>query len=136
MEQAKDEIKLLDQQTLFQIAEIKKRYRERIDESSSKIKTNFIETYNKRLNNALSSTLLKIKEETLDVKNELISNLVKDLNNELEKKIKNNYSNYINFLLEIFESIIHLIDKPPEIVINFNSRDYEYFIKNFDKIQK
>ncbi|MFW9821677.1 MAG: V-type ATP synthase subunit E family protein [Candidatus Thorarchaeota archaeon] len=136
IDQAKDEIKQLDQKTLFQIAELKKRYRERIAESSSKIKTNFIETYNKRLNNALSSTLLKIKEETLNVKNELISDLVNDLNRELEKKIKKNYSNYINFLLETFNSIKHLIDKPPEIVINFNSRDYEHFIKNFDKIQK
>ncbi|MFX1242292.1 MAG: V-type ATP synthase subunit E family protein [Promethearchaeota archaeon] len=136
MEKAKEEIKLLDQQTLFQIAETKKKYSERIAESSSKVKNNFIENYNKRLNNALSSTLLKIKEETLNVKNELISHLIIDLNRELQKKINDNYSNYIKFLLEIFISIKHLIDKPPEIVINFNSRDYEYFIKNFDKIQK
>ncbi|MFX0030060.1 MAG: V-type ATP synthase subunit E family protein [Candidatus Hermodarchaeota archaeon] len=136
MNKAKDEIKLMDEQTLFQIAEIKKRYRERIEESSTKIKTNFIETYNKRLNNALSSTLLKIKEETLNVKNELMSNLIIDLNRVLEKKIKDNYVNYIEFLSEIFNSIKHLIDKPPEIVINLNSRDYEYFINNFDKIQE
>lgn len=72
----------------------------------------------------------------MNVKNELISHLIIDLNRELQKKINDNYSNYIKFLLEIFISIKHLIDKPPEIVINFNSRDYEYFIKNFDKIQK
>ncbi|MFW9971675.1 MAG: V-type ATP synthase subunit E family protein [Candidatus Odinarchaeota archaeon] len=135
IEKAKDEIKQLDEQTLFQIAEIKKRYRDRIAESLLKIKTNFIETYNKHLNNALSSILLKIKEETLNVKNYLISNLITDLNKELDKKIKDNYTNYVKFLLEIFNSIKHLIDKPPEIVINLNSRDYEYFIKNFDKIQ-
>ncbi|MFX1344771.1 MAG: V-type ATP synthase subunit E family protein [Promethearchaeota archaeon] len=136
MNKAKDEIKIMDEQTLFQIAEIKKRYRERIEDSSLKIKNNFIETYNKRLNNALSSTLLKIKEETLNVKNELISNLIIDLNRELEKKIKDNYAKYIQFLLEIFKSIKHLIDKPPEIVINLNSKDYKYFINNFDKIQE
>ncbi|MFX1305059.1 MAG: V-type ATP synthase subunit E family protein [Promethearchaeota archaeon] len=136
MERAKDEIKLIDQQTLFQIAEIKKKYRERIVDNSSKIKTNFIETYNKRLNNALSSTLLKIKEETLNVKNSLISKLIIDLNLILEKKIKDNYTNYLKFLLGIFKKIKHLIDKPPEIVINLNSKDYEYFIKNFDRIQK
>lgn len=136
IEKAKDEIKQIDQQTLFQIAEIKKRYKERIEESSSKIKSNFIETYNKRLNNALSSTLLKIKEETLNVKNKLISNLITDLNQELEKKINDNYANYVKFLLGIFDSIKHLIDKPPEIVINLNSKDYEFFIQNFDRIQK
>ncbi|MFX1380636.1 MAG: V-type ATP synthase subunit E family protein [Promethearchaeota archaeon] len=136
IDKAKNEIKVIDQQSLFQIAEMKKKYRERISDSSSKIKTNFIETYNKRLNNSLSSTLLKIKEETLNVKNALISKLIIDLNQLLEKKINKNYSNYLKFLLEIFNRIKHLIDKPPEIVINLNSRDYEYFIKNFDKIQK
>lgn len=135
IEKAKNEIKTIDQQTLFQIAESKKKYRERIADSSLKIKNNFIDTYNKQINNSLSSTLLKIKQETLNVKNELISNLIKDLNLLLEKKITENYSNYIKFLLETLKKIKSLIDKPPEIVINLNSKDYEYFLDNFERIQ-
>ncbi|MFX1373121.1 MAG: V-type ATP synthase subunit E family protein [Promethearchaeota archaeon] len=135
MDKAKTEIKKLDQQTLFQIAEVKKRYRERIADSSLKIKNSFIDTYNKQLNNSISSTLLKIKQETLSVKNDLISTLIKDLNLLLEKKINDNYSNYIKFLLSTLEKIKNLIDKPPQVVINLNSKDYEYFLGKFDKIQ-
>jgi vacuolar-type H+-ATPase subunit E/Vma4 len=136
IERAKNEITEINQQTIFQIAEIKKRYRERITDNTLKIKTNFTETYNKQLNSALSSTLLKIKEEILNLKNKLISSLVTDLKQLLREKINNNYTNYIEFLKETIRETRHLVDKPPEISISLNSKDYDYFLKNFDQIQE
>ena len=63
--QAENEIKKINQQTLFQMAEVRKKARERTSESSLKMKAHFNETHNKLLNNSLSSYLLKIKEEVL-----------------------------------------------------------------------
>lgn len=134
IERAKNEITEINQQTIFQIAEIKKRYRERITDNTLKIKTNFTETYNKQLNSALSSTLLKIKEEILNLKNKLISSFVTDLKQLLREKINNNYTNYIEFLKETIRETRHLVDKPPEISISLNSKDYDYFLKNFDQL--
>ncbi|MFW9773035.1 MAG: V-type ATP synthase subunit E family protein [Candidatus Thorarchaeota archaeon] len=135
IERAKNEINDVNQKTIFQIAEIKKRYREIINDNGTKIKTNFIETYNKQLNSSLSLTLLKIKEEILNLKNKLISSLIIDLKQLLIERIKNNYSSYLKFLITTISEIKPLVDKPPEVVISLNSRDYEYFLKNFDQLQ-
>ncbi|MFW9865430.1 MAG: V-type ATP synthase subunit E family protein [Candidatus Thorarchaeota archaeon] len=135
IERAKKEINDINQQTIFQTAEIKKRYRDRIADNASKIKANFLETYNKQLNSSLSSTLLKIKEEILNLKNNLISELITDLKQLLIERINNNYLNYIEFLKSIIRETRPLVDKPPEVIISLNSRDYEYFLKNFDHIQ-
>ncbi|MFW9784035.1 MAG: V-type ATP synthase subunit E family protein [Candidatus Heimdallarchaeota archaeon] len=135
IERAKNEINDINQKTIFQIAEIKKRYREIINDNGTKIKTNFIETYNKQLNSSLSLTLLKIKEEILNLKNRLISSLIIDLKQLLIERIKNNYSSYLKFLTTTISEIKPLVDKPPEVVISLNSRDYEYFLKNFDQLQ-
>lgn len=100
------------------------------------MKENFNEIYNNLLNNFLSSSLLKIKEEILRVKNKLMLDLVSGLTNLIKDKIKNNYSNYIGFLLTILEDIKFIIDKPPEIIITLNSRDFSYFSKNMNKIEQ
>jgi vacuolar-type H+-ATPase subunit E/Vma4 len=136
IERAKNEITEINQQTIFQIAEVKKRYRERITDNALKIKTNFTETSNKQLNSALSSTLLKIKEEILNLKNKLISSLVTDLKQLLRERINNNYTNYIEFLKNTIKETRHLVDKPPEVSISLNSKDYDYFLKNFDQLQE
>ncbi|MBY9020047.1 MAG: hypothetical protein KGD67_03245 [Candidatus Lokiarchaeota archaeon] len=134
--QAENDIKKINQQTLFQIAEIKKKNRDRAQESLLKMREHFNETFNRLLNNSLSSTLLKIKEEILKSKNILKSELISDLTILIEKKINNNYSNYTNFLLNALENIKPIIDKPPELIITFNSRDYEFFYNHKDKITK
>ncbi|MBY8980574.1 MAG: hypothetical protein KGD72_09300 [Candidatus Lokiarchaeota archaeon] len=133
---AENDIKDINQQTIFQIADIKKKNRVRARESLLKMKEHFIETFNRLLNNSLSSTLLKIKEEILKSKNKLMSELITDLTNLIEKKINDNYSNYIEFLLNALENIKHVVDKPPEIIITLNSRDFNFFNNNKEKIVK
>ena len=134
--QADKEIKSINQQTLFQLAEIKRKNKERISENSLKMKQNFNKTYDTLLNNFLSSSLLKIKEAILTTKNKLISDLISALTDLIKDKIKRNYSGYIDNLLKILENVKTIIDKPPEIGITLNSRDYSYFDENKNKIQK
>jgi len=81
---AENDIKKINQQTLFQIAEIKKKNRERAEESLLKMKEHFNETFNRLLNNSLSSALIKIKEEILNSKNRLMSELISDLTNLID----------------------------------------------------
>lgn len=134
--QAENDIKNINQQTLFQIAEAKKKNKERTRDSSLKMKAHFNETFNKLLNSSLSSTLLKIKEEVLKSKNKLKLELISDVTELINDKIKNNYSGYTNFILKTLENIKYIIDKPPEIMIILNSRDYEFFGKNAELIEK
>lgn len=136
IDQAENDIKNINQQTLFQIAEIKKKNRDRAEESLLKMKEHFNETFNRLLNNSLSSSLIKIKEEILKSKNKLMAELISDLTNLIEKKINDNYSNYTDFLLKSLKNIAYVVDKPPEIIITLNSRDYEFFNSNKDKIEK
>jgi vacuolar-type H+-ATPase subunit E/Vma4 len=134
IDKAQNEIKELNQKTLFQKAEIKKRFLERTDERSLRLKNHFIENYEQFLNQSLSTTLLKGKEKFLKVKNNLISNLKTNLINEIKKKLKEKYPLYIKYLLDSVKRIKNTIDKPQEIELIFNTKDYNYFIKNFDKI--
>ena len=136
IDQAENDIKNINQQTLFQIAEIKKKNRDRAEESLLKMKEHFNETFNRLLNNSLSSSLIKIKEEILKSKNKLMAELISDLTNLIEKKINDNYSNYTDFLLKSLKNIAYVVDKPPEIIITLNSRDFVFFNSNKDKIEK
>jgi vacuolar-type H+-ATPase subunit E/Vma4 len=104
-------------------------------ESSLKMREHFNETSTKLLNNSLSSTLLKIKEEVLKSKNKLKLELVSDLTDFINERIRNNYSKYTKFILKMLEDIKFIIDKPPEIQLSFNSRDFEFFNKNIDVIK-
>lgn len=135
IEKAQEEIKEINRQTLFQMSEIKKKYQERISDNISKIESQFIETNIKSLNNSLSSILLITKNELSNLKNKLVLELITDLNQLINEKINNNYSNYINFLLGNFKKVSEFIDKPPEIIVNLNSKDYKYFKKRFNEIQ-
>jgi len=133
---AENDIRKINQQTLFQIAEIKKKNRDRAEESLLKMKEHFNETFNRLLNNSLSSALIKIKEEILKSKNKLMAELIADLTNLIEKKINDNYSKYTEYLLNSLEYIKHIVDKPPEVIITLNSRDFNFFNSNKDKITK
>jgi vacuolar-type H+-ATPase subunit E/Vma4 len=55
--------------------------------------------------------------------------------NRIKDKIKNNYLKYIQFLLRNIKNIKTTIDKPQAIELIFNSNDYDYFLKNSEKIQ-
>jgi vacuolar-type H+-ATPase subunit E/Vma4 len=88
------------------------------------------------LNSSLSSTLLKIKEEVLKSKNKLMLELISDLTGLISNEIKENYQNYVDFILKTIENIKFIVDKPPEVVITLNSRDYDYFNKRSDLIEK
>ena len=124
----------MNQKTLFQKAEIKKRYLERSNERSHKLKDHLIESYNQFLNQSLSSTLLRGKERVLNIKNRLINELKISLFNLIRDRIDKKYSSYITFLLKSISNVKKTIDKPQEIELILNSKDYDYFIKNFDKI--
>lgn len=120
---------------MFQKADIENKYREKNVENSLKIRNQYIEEYNQYLNNSLSTTLLKIKERFLNLKNRLVKELTNDLYQLIKDKINTNYDNYIKFLLEIIKKNTYNLDKYQEITIFFNSKDYNYFSKNLDKIQ-
>ncbi|MFX0186970.1 MAG: V-type ATP synthase subunit E [Candidatus Hodarchaeota archaeon] len=135
IEKAKEEIRAVNRQALFQKAEIRKRYIERANENSLKIRKQFIKTYNQYLNNILSETLLKSKEKILDLKNRILEDLKNSINHFIKEKINKNYTNYINFLLNIFRSYKSFIDKSSKIIILFNSKDFDYFSKSSVKIK-
>jgi len=124
----------LNQKTLFQKAEIKKRDLERSNDRSLKLKDHLIESYNQFLNQSLSSTLLRGKERVLNIKNRLINELKISLFNLIRDRIDKKYSSYITFLLKSISNVKKTIDKPQEIELILNSKDYNYFIENFDKI--
>jgi vacuolar-type H+-ATPase subunit E/Vma4 len=135
MEKAQEEIKDLTQKTLFQKAEIKKRFLERGAERSLRLRQQFIESYEQFLNQSLSSTLLNGKEKFLKLKNNLIIELRKSLFNLIEINIEKKYPAYIDFLLNSIREVTKTIDKPQEIELIFNERDYSYFLKEHDKIE-
>jgi len=135
IDKAQKEIKELNQKTLFQKAEIKKRYLERSHERSLKLKDHLIESYEQFLNEALSSTLLKGKERFLSLKNRLIKELKTSLLNLIKDKFKKNYSGYIAYLLKSINNVKNIISKTTDIELIFNSEDYSYFLKKFDKIE-
>jgi len=135
IEKAQKEIMDLNQQTLFQKAEIKKRYIDKTLERSSKIRRRFAKNYTNYLNQSLSSTLLKGKENVLIIKNKLINNLKTTLNSLINEKINNNYANYIKYLIDSIKNVKPNIEKHKDIELLLNSKDYDYFLKNFSKLE-
>ncbi len=135
IEKAQKEIKDLNQQTLFQIAEIKKRYMDKTVERSSKIRKRFAKNYMNYLNKSLSSTLLRGKENVLNLKNKLIHELKATINSLIREKINKHYANYINYLINSLKSVKPNIKKHQEIELLLNSKDFDYFLKNYNKIE-
>jgi len=135
IEKAEKEIKDLNQQTLFQKAEIKKQYMDKTLERSSKIRKRFAKNYTNYLNQSLSSTLLKGKETVLILKNKIINELKKKLNSLISEKINKHYANYINYLINSIKGIKPNLKKHQEIELLLNSKDYDYFLKNYSKVE-
>jgi vacuolar-type H+-ATPase subunit E/Vma4 len=98
------------------------------------LKNHFIENFEQFLNQSLSTTILKGKEKFLDLKNNLISTLKTKLIKQIKIKLDEKYESYIEYLLDSLKNIKNTIDKPQDIELIFNNKDYNYFIKNFDKI--
>lgn len=136
IDKAQQEINETHRKTLFQKVEIRKEYLKKQLEGSSKIKTTFIETYTKLFNNYLSSALLSSKEKIISLKNDLLGNLKITLHERIIEKINNNYSGYIEFLLDYIYSIRDNVDNKGDIIILLNSKDYNYFNKDINKIDK
>ncbi|MEJ2251589.1 MAG: hypothetical protein P8Y70_17750 [Candidatus Lokiarchaeota archaeon] len=127
IDKAQNEIKNLNQRTLFQKAEIKNMYKERIKKRSEKIKDQFIKDYNQKLNNKLTETILKSNEMVLSLKNRLIIKLKEALFSELEQKIDQNYPNYIDYLIKSLKNIKDVLGNLSKVIIYLNKRDYDYF---------
>ena len=125
----------MNQKSLFQKAEIKKQFLERSIERSLRLRQQFSENYEQFLNQSLSSTLLKGKEMFLNLKIQLITELKEALLNLIKEKIDKNYLAYINFLVNSISEVKKTIDKPQEIELIFNNKDYNYFIEESDKIE-
>ncbi len=135
IEKAQKEMKDLNQQTLFQKAEIKKRYMDKTLERSSKIRKRFAKNYTNYLNQSLSSTLLRGKEIILIIKNKLITNLKTTLNSLINEKINKNYPNYIKYLIDSIKKVKLNLEKHQDIELLLNSKDYDYFLKNYSKLE-
>ncbi|TXT66565.1 MAG: V-type proton ATPase subunit E [Promethearchaeota archaeon] len=134
IEQAKDKIKDLNQEMLFRKAEIKKRYRNRLDTKSNEIRQQFVDDYNNILNMNLSSTLLESKDRILELKNNLIKVFITDLHKEIENHIKSNYQGYLNYLIGLIREIKGQNYIPENSIFYFNEKDYEFFEKNNHKL--
>jgi hypothetical protein len=108
-----------------------------VNESSLKIKEYFEEYDNEFFNHCLSSTLLSFNEKLLNLKHQLVEDLRIDVIKLIKEKIESHYANYMKYLLDSIEKISYFMDKPPNIIFFFNSKDYKYFKEksNLDKIQ-
>jgi len=71
----------------------------------------------------------------LNLKNTLVKELTSDLYQLLKEKININYEIYVKFLLNTIKKITYNLDKHQKIIILLNSKDYNYFSKNLDKIR-
>lgn len=135
MNTAKKQIKELNQNTLFQKSQIKKNLLKRNNENSLKTKTHFIETYVQLLNNALASTLLKAKQDVLEIKNTLLNELRLELLKRIESNIDSNYENYVIYLINELKKFAQTIKSSHNVSILLNERDYKFFSKNSHKIK-
>ncbi|MFX0002033.1 MAG: hypothetical protein ACFE9C_01200 [Candidatus Hodarchaeota archaeon] len=70
------------------------------------------------------------------MKNSLIKKLKISLFNHIKKKIIDNYSGYISFLLNTAKKIEISTDKSQSIEVLFNSKDYSYFLENSERFQE
>jgi len=120
---------------LYQKAELKKNYIKKVNDNSQKIKSQFIETYNNFLNKSLTSNLIQAKEAILNLKNKLLDDLKQNILKKLEEIITRNYDNYLDYLIKSIKSSLHMVDKPPKVVILLNQKDFDVFNKNPSKIQ-
>ena len=134
VEKAEEEIKNINQKALLQKALIKKNSLDKLTENSLRTRKYFVDIYNRFLNNSLSSTLLKVKENFLKFKNSLLKELKIDLINNIEKNIRKSYQNYKNFLINKLSGITPIIVKTKENIILLNSNDYDFIKNNFNKL--
>ncbi|MFX1572944.1 MAG: hypothetical protein ACFFB0_09350 [Promethearchaeota archaeon] len=120
---------------LFQKAEMKNNYNEMIDEASLKVKNKFLEDYDQFLNEHLTSSLLKLKETILNLKNQLKEDLRISLFELIKTKLDKNYSTYIEYILNFIKLVSENIGGHGKINFFFNLRDFNYFNKNSNKIK-
>ena len=136
LDKAQKEIKEINQKSLFEKAEIKKKYLDKSDENSKKIKEKFIRDYNNYLNDTLSSVLLDSKEKLLKLKDGMLKELKKGLIDIIEEKIEKNYAGYLDFLFEQVEQKCKELSTTSEDKIVFNSRDFNQYSEFKEKIDK
>lgn len=135
IEKSREEIKRINEKSLFQKADLSKKYREKSIKNSLKIKNYFLENYNQFLNNTLSSVLTNIKEDFLELKNRLVKELKDGINQKLKERVSKNREQYINFVLDLFKDVNNTMENIEKIIVLLNAEDYHYFEKNIDKIK-
>lgn len=139
---ARREINNINQETVFQKAEIKRSQIKKKKKNYLKIKRNFINSHAQFLNKQLSSTLLEEKERFLNFKNNLIKNLKINLRELIKEKIGKNYQKYEDYLLNLMAEFRQILKiniqykkSLPNIILQFNSNDFNNFNKKLSKIE-
>lgn len=136
VEKAQKQVKEMNQQTLFQKAEIKKTYRERTQEQANKKRAKFIEDYKEKLNTSLSKTLLWSKEKLLNLKNDLVKKTKELLIDSVKKSMEKNYEDYLKYLNQALSKVSEKVNKSLELTLIFNNRDYEHFKNNLAELKE
>jgi vacuolar-type H+-ATPase subunit E/Vma4 len=136
VEKAQNQVKEMNQQTLFQKAEIKKTYRERTQEQANKKRVKFIEDYKEKLNTSLSKTLLWSKEKLLNLKNDLVKKTKELLIDSVKKSMEKNYEDYLKYLNQALSKVSEKVNKSLELTLIFNNRDYEHFKNNLAELKE
>ncbi|MBD3229080.1 MAG: hypothetical protein GF329_12905 [Candidatus Lokiarchaeota archaeon] len=129
----KKKIRNINKKYLLEEAEINKRFEEEIYDESTRIRRKFIEKFNKILNDYQFQLLSKVRNELLGLKNDLIKNLKSELIGLIKQKIEDDYTTYIEFILNRIKNFSrNLNGKSENLIIKLNNRDYEYFNRNFN----
>ncbi len=136
VEKAQNQVKEMNQQTLFQKAEIKKTYRERTQEQANKKRAKFIEDYKEKLNTSLSKTLLWSKEKLLNLKNDLVKKTKELLIDSVKKSMEKNYEDYLKYLNQALSKVSEKVNKSLELTLIFNNKDYEHFKNNLAQLKE
>jgi len=71
------------------------------------------------------------------MKHGFVDDLKKEVFLKTKEHINKNYTNYIDYILQVIENISDFMDKPPSIIFTFNDKDYNFFKEpsNMKKIQ-
>jgi len=137
LDEAEEQVRSINEKTLLQKASLKKDFLKRLEDRSTKIKSEFIEDYNRLLSNSLSTTILQSKEMLLQVKNDLLTDFKQDLIDKIKLLIGTKYANYIAFLISKIKQIAESIgQESTQVKIFLNTKDYNYFQNNQNKIEQ
>jgi vacuolar-type H+-ATPase subunit E/Vma4 len=126
VENAENEIKEIERKQVLLNSSLKKRKNERIEQILNKKKKQFKDQYHSQINESTVSILLDIKNQLLELKNKLITNIKNDFKEAIALKISKNYDKYINYLLKIMKEKVDDLKIHKKMTFILNSNDFNY----------